>query len=171
MRDIPLAEVQEAANRWAHYRGPHRMRLRRKMLDRLLHLAAKKWLRFHGRLKIPTPAVQPFAAQLEDFADYMKSVGLSVATVRSHIWKSAKFLAWFHRPRKSCRHVSPDDVDRFLAMRGATGWNPTTVAVAGQALRSFFRYAESQNWCRSGIAKGIKGPAIPKYNSLPQGPT
>jgi Phage integrase, N-terminal SAM-like domain len=171
MRDIPLAEVQEAANRWARYSGPHRMRPAGRCTTGYFTFAAKKWLRFHGRLKIPTPAVHPFAAQLDDFADYMKSVSLSAATVRSHTWKSAKFLAWFHRLRKSLRHVSLDDVDRFLAMKAATGWNPTTVAVAGQALRSFFRYAESQNWCRPGIAKGIKGPAIPKYNSLPQGPT
>ena len=171
MRDIHLAEVQEAANRWARYSGPHRMRPAGRCTTGYFTFAAKKWLRFHDRLKIPTPAVHPFAAQLEDFADYMKSVGLSAATVRSHTWKSAKFLAWFHRLRKSFRQVSLDDVDRFLAMKAATGWNPTTVAVAGQALRSFFRYAESQNWCRGGIAKGIKGPAIPKYNSLPQGPT
>lgn len=171
MRDVRLAEVHKAANRWFHYRGPHRIIPAGRCSTRFFTFAAKKWLRFHGRLKIPTPPAHPFAVQLADYADYMKSVGLSAATVRSHTWKSAKFLAWFHELQKSFRYVSLDDVDRFLAIKGATGWNPTTVAVAGQALRSFFRYAESQNWCKSGIAKGIKGPVIPKYNSLPQGPT
>ena len=171
MRDVRLAEVQEAARRWAQYRGPHRQIPAGKSSIYYFTYAAKKWLRFHNRLKMPALPVHPFAFELADFADYMKSVGLSAATVRSHSWKSAKFLEWFHRLRKPFRHVHLDDVDRFLTFRGATGWNPTTVAVAGQALRSFFRYAENQNWCKAGIAKGIKGPAIAKYNALPQGPT
>jgi integrase/recombinase XerD len=171
LRNVHIAEIRKAANLWARDRGCHRRIPAGKNSTGLFTYAAKKWFRFHGNLKLPTVRPHPYALQLGDFADYMNSVGLAAATVKSHTWKSAKFLEWFHRRRKPLRQVSLNDVDKFLAVKAVNGWNPTTVAVAGQALRSFFRYAESKNWCRRGMASGIKGPAIPKYNTQPQGPT
>jgi integrase/recombinase XerD len=38
-------------------------------------------------------------------------------------------------------------------------------------LRTFFRYAESQQWCHVGIAAAIKSPRLFKYEILPKGPS
>ena len=46
-----------------------------------------------------------------------------------------------------------------------------SVSVAAQALRAFFRYAETRGWCAAGFAKGIEEPKIYKYVSLPEGPS
>lgn len=45
------------------------------------------------------------------------------------------------------------------------------VSVAAQALRAFFRYAETRGWCATGFAKGIQGPRIYKYEGVPEGPS
>lgn len=67
MREIRLTEVQEAAKRWAYYRGPHRMRLAGRYSTTFFVYVAKKWLRFHGKLKMPALPIHPFAFQLAVF--------------------------------------------------------------------------------------------------------
>lgn len=47
--------------------------------------ATKKWLRFHGRLKMPAPPPIPFAENLDQFPRYMREEqGLSPYSVDSH---------------------------------------------------------------------------------------
>jgi len=58
-----------------------------------------------------------------------------------------------------------------LILQGSTRWNRTSVTVAAQALRSFFRHAERRGWCRAGIAEGIAGPRRYVHEGLPEGPT
>lgn len=67
--------------------------------------------------------------------------------------------------------VSVEDVDESLAMKGAAGWNRKSVSVAAQALRAFFRFAETRGWCAAGLAKAIQSPRIYQYEDLPEGPT
>ena len=101
------------------------------------------------------PQIQ-FADQLGDFARYMtEEQGLSPQSVRSHCLV----------------RVSVEDVDEFLAMKGAAGWNRKSVSVAAQALRAFFRYTETCGWCAAGFAKGIQAPRIYEHEGLPEGPT
>ena len=64
-----------------------------------------------------------------------------------------------------------EDVDELLAMKGVSGWNRKSVSVAAQALRAFFRYAETRGWCATGFAKGIEAPKIHQYEGLPDGPS
>jgi site-specific recombinase XerD len=97
--------------------------------------------------------------------------GLSPHSVRSHIWKTSGFLEWFGERHRLLARARIEDVDEFLAMKGASGWNRKSVSVAAQALRAFFRYAETRGWCAAGFAKGIEGPKIYKYESLPEGPS
>jgi site-specific recombinase XerD len=113
-----------------------------------------------------------FADQLSGFARYMtEEQGLSPQSVRSHCWKTSKFLAWFGERHRPLVRVSVEDVDEFLAMKGAAGWNRKSVSVAAQALPAFFRYAETRGWCAAGFAKGIQAPRIYQYEDLPEGPT
>src|SRR5713101_7183816 len=97
--------------------------------------------------------------------------GLSPYSVRSHCWKTSKFLEWFGNRHRLLATARIEDVDEFLAMKGAAGWNRTSVSVASQALRAFFRFAEIRGWCATGFAKGIQGPKIYKYEGLPEGPS
>ena len=113
-----------------------------------------------------------FADQLDDFARYMtEEQGLSPYSVRSHCAKTSKFLAWFGERHRLLTRARIEDVDEFLAMKGTGGWNRKSVSVAAQALRAFFRYAETRGWCATGFAKGIEAPKIYKYEGLPEGPS
>jgi site-specific recombinase XerD len=47
-----------------------------------------------------------------------------------------------------------EDVDEFLAMSVASGWNRQSVSVAARALRAFFRYAETRGWVRDRFRDG-----------------
>ena len=113
-----------------------------------------------------------FGDQLGDFARYMtEEQGLSPQSVRSHCWKTSKFLTWFGEHHRLLMRVGVEDVDEFLAMKGAAGWNRKSVSVAAQALRPFFRFAETRGWCATGLAKAIQSPRIYQYEDLPEGPT
>lgn len=57
------------------------------------------------------------------------------------------------------RRARIEDVDEFLAIKGTSGWNRTSVSVA-EAVRAFFRFAEKRGWCATGFAKGIEAPKI-----------
>ena len=45
------------------------------------------------------------------------------------------------------------------------------MAALASDLRSFFRYAETQHWCRAGIAAAIDSPRLYTREGLPAGPT
>jgi integrase/recombinase XerD len=172
LRDIGQEEIQRAAQRWAREQRSNPKAHSYGNTASFFIYAAKKWLRFHGCLKVPCAPQMRFAEHLSDFARYMaEEQGLSPQSVRSHCWKTSKFLAWFGERHRSLVRVNLEDVDDFLALKGANGWNRKSVSVAAQALRAFFRYAETRGWCAAGFAKGIQAPKIYQYEDLPEGPT
>jgi integrase/recombinase XerD len=65
--------------------------------------------------------------------------------------------------------VTIQDVDDFLAAKGKGTWSRRSVAIAAQALRAFFRYAESTQQCRNGTAATIAGPRLFDHETLPSG--
>ena len=172
-REVSLEEIQRAARCWARQQRANPKAHSYGNSASSFIYAAKKWLRFHGRLKLPSAPPMRFADQLNDFARYMtEEQGLSplfgaVSLLRRHrsSWNgSGSGIALLARARI-------EDVDEFLAMKGASGWSRKSVSVAAQALRAFFRYAETRGWCATGFAKGIQGPKIYKYEGLPEGPS
>jgi integrase/recombinase XerD len=172
MRDVSPEEIQRATRCWAREQRTNPKARSNGNSARFFAYAAKKWLRFHGRLKLPSVPPMRFADQLSDFARYMaEEQGLSPYSVRSHCWKTSKFLEWFGNRHRLLATASVGDVDEFLAMKGTSGWNRTSVSVAAQTLRAFFRYAEIRGWCATGFAKGIQGPRIYTYEGLPEGPS
>jgi hypothetical protein len=172
MRDVSLEEIQRAALCWAREQRTNPKAQSYGNSASFFVYAAKKWLRFHGRLKLPIAPPMRFADQLNYFARYMtEEQGLSPYSVRSHCAKTSKFLEWFGERHRLLTRTRIEDVDEFLAMKGAGGWSRRSVSVAAQALRAFFRYAETRGWCATGFAKGIQGPRIYKYEGVPEGPS
>jgi integrase/recombinase XerD len=172
LRDVGQDEIQRAAQRWARQQRSNPKARSYGNSASFFTYAAKKWLRFHGCLKMPSAPQMRFADQLDNFARYMtEEQGLSPHSVRSHCWKMSKFLAWFGERHRSLVRVKVEDVDDFLALKGANGWNRKSVSVAAQALRAFFRYAQTRGWCAAGFAKGIQAPKVYQYEDLPEGPT
>ncbi len=170
LRDVSIEEIQRAAACWVRrQRSNSRIRSYRFSASSFEY-AAKKWLRFHGRLKRPSPPPMRFSEQFNDFVRYMSDEkGLSPHSVQSHCRKTAKFLEWVETRRRLFGRIRVEDVDDYLAMKGTSGWSRRSVAGNADALRAFFRYAATRGWCAAAFADAIQGPRIHKYEGLPSG--
>lgn len=171
LRDVELKEVLRAGARWAK-----RRRAKLKLgntKDSLYHFTriANKWLRFVGRLKVPTRPSAPFAVLLMDFAKALSDHGRSGETVKTYCAQTSLFLRWFAQRHRSFRLLHLEDVDDFLAVKGTAGWNRTSISTLARTLRVFFSYAEQRRWCVRGIAKGMLVPRRYKKADIPEGPS
>lgn len=172
LRSVEVAEIKEAGECWANYRGPHRRRKAGRAAAFCFTNVAKKWFRFHGRLTVPPAPTHPFSEHIRDFIECMRSTqGLSPDTIRGYSSRAGVFLKWLASRHEALSSVSLNDVDDFLATKAADGWRSVTLASQGQALRAFFGHAATRGWCTPGIDRGIRSPAIPKYDGLLKGPT
>lgn len=172
LREVSLEEIKQAAKTWAEEQRSNPRARSYAASAGYFVCVAKKWLRFHGKLRMPSPPRLRFAAELYDFVSFTATEqGLSPDSVCSHRWKTSKFLEWFANRHRLLSAATLDDVDEFLAFKADNGWSRESVSTAAQALRSFFRHAERRGWCKPEIAAGIQGPKIYKYAGLPEGPT
>ena len=119
LREVSLEEIKQAAKVWSeNQRSNPRARSYAKSASYFVFVA-KKWLRFHGKLKIQSAPRARFADELDDFVAFMATEqGLSPISIRSHRWKASKFLDWFGNRHRVLSSASLDDVDEFLAFKG-----------------------------------------------------
>jgi len=170
-RTIAPEEIGLAADRWVrHQRRLGRIRTARFSRQRFVQVATD-WLRFLGRLEA-TPVMRGAGAELVDeFAAYMRlERGLSPHTVHNRCWHVQAFLTWLDEQHCSAGAANLEQVDAFLAMRGAQGWCRVSIAAAASALRSFFAHMAATDRCSDGFAAGIEGPRLFKHEALPVGP-
>jgi integrase/recombinase XerD len=169
---VSFAAIEKAAELWVRQqlqrKRAHETRWSRQQFMR----TALDWLRFLGRLEIPTLKAVPFADRLVTFAAYQRDErGLSPNTIRNQNWQLEKFLLWLNERNRTLADVSLEDVDIFLAEKGNAGWCRVSVAASAKALRAFFCYATTQGWCARSIADGIDGPRLFQHEGLPVGPS
>jgi integrase/recombinase XerD len=169
---IDVTVVEAAAQRWAAHQVRRRHSTSRAISERNFRYWGEQWLRYLHRLTEHPPAAAPLFQPLVDgFTRYMADEqGLSPASIKSHGWKTTKFLEWYASLDRPFADVTIQDVDTFLATKGKATWSRRSVAIAVQALRAFFRYAERTHQCRSGIAAAISGPRLFDFETLPAGP-
>lgn len=171
LRQVSIREIEEAGGAWAVQQRSNPRAPTCKWSAHFFMYAAKKWLRFAGKLTTPTVSRTRFANRVEDFARWMiEERGMSPLSVRSHCWKASLFLKWFSEKHRPLSAVRLQDVDEFLTLKGTHGWNRTSVAIGAHALRVFFRYAEGRGWCRKGLGDGIESPRLYVHEGLPEGP-
>jgi hypothetical protein len=117
MRDVSLEEIRRTARRWTQQqRFNPRAHSYGNSTSSFIY-AAKKWLRFNGRLTLTTPSRMRFADELTSFAAYMTDErGLSPHSVRSHCLKTSAFLQWLGERHRLLARATVEDVDEFLAM-------------------------------------------------------
>ena len=169
---VDRAVVDRVARRWAADHSRRRGRATTALAARNFRYWAVQWLQWLGRLTAPAPmALPPYQGLLDSFTRYMRDeLGLAPASIRSHGWKTKTFLAWYWPQGRAFADVTIQDVDDFLTVKGRATWSRRSVAVAVQALRAFFRYAEHARRCRPGIAAAITGPRLYDLETLPSGP-
>jgi len=169
---IAAAAIEAAAQQWAANQMRRHRSKKATISVRNFRYWATQWLRFEGRLPDPdVEAAPPFQELLDGVTAYMTTErGLSPYSVRSHGWKTKTFLAWYWPQGRAFAEVTIQDVDEFLRVKGNATWRRRSVAIAVQALRAFFRYAERAQLCRAGIAAALVGPRLYDGETLPAGP-
>ena len=168
---IPLHKVEAAADGWVrHQRRHQRIHDPRFCRQRFVQVATD-WLRFLARLEAAPEQHGTVTDLVDEFADYMLlERGLSPRTVHNRCWHVQAFLNRLSEQGCSFDEVSLEQVDAFLAMRGAQGWCRVSIATAASALRSFFVRMAARGQCTDRFAMGIEGPRLFKHEALPVGP-
>jgi site-specific recombinase XerD len=128
------------------------------------------WARSMGRFEEATE-IRRFAEYLDGFENHMLSErGLSpvtIATCRERLtWLFDDLPLW----RRSLRDISITDIDEFISKQHGKGWTRRSLGALTGSLRCFFRYAESQGWCATGLAACIEGPRLYEREGIPEGP-
>jgi integrase/recombinase XerD len=168
---LDAAAISRAADCWVPSQpyGPH-ARAPQGPQRRFIRVATA-WLRFLGRLAEPAEDVTPFTRLVESFATCLRHErGLSSKTLRTYTWFVRQFGQWWSTHERPFAAVTVGDVDAFFLACGHR-WGRVSVATAAKALRAFFRYAEHQQWCMTGIAAAIESPRLFQQETLPTGPT
>jgi site-specific recombinase XerD len=132
---------------------------------------ATNWFRLLGRLHEPA-AVQPFQDELEALIQFeTRERGLSPATILNRRCFLPPFLTWLSGQVQTLASVAPEHIVRYFANTAEERhWKRTTISLAVCVLRAFFRFAESQRWCRQGLAATIAAPRMYSLERLPRGP-
>jgi site-specific recombinase XerD len=158
----------------------NRVRLKKTSSDReqksqgsrqlFIHIATK-WVRSLGYFQPPSKVESPFRAQITAFARHLlEERGLSPVTVSTCCERMTWFFESLGPNQSSLDKISIADVDAFIEAKGRGGWRRSSLSSLASSLRSFFRYAESQDWCSPGIAATIESPRLYVQEGLPHGP-
>lgn len=163
---ISYAELHETATRWANTCKTA------KTASMFINLAIR-WLTFLGCIeKRPTPSHR-HADRVAAYVAYMRhEQGLSPVTVDKRSWRLHTFLDRLGTPTTALENISIEDIDALLTEMGTTdGYARNTLQTWATCMRSFFRYAAMQEWCRKGLADAIMRPRVYSQESLITGPS
>ena len=171
-RRVELEEIERAAASWSNDTEFHKAKKAGLRTAYKLQVLALDFLRFHRMTIEPDAIPQPFALLQSDYTQYLRETkGLVSGTIRTYTERASKFLTWIALRHDSLTEVTLVDIDDYLDKKRADGMRPGTIKSVCQALRAFFSYVQSQGGCVQNIVGGIRGPAIPKYHEVPQGPS
>jgi integrase/recombinase XerD len=170
---ISLSEIKKAATRWSNHNWPSPQSSHAKRSREYFMAQAAKWLTFLNRFRTPPKPATVYDQMLAEFRAFMdEDRGLSPATVKGCCSSVRPFLIQLLDGRRSLGKVTVSDVDLLLAQKGnEEHYARRSVRDYASSLRSFFRYAEMQGWCRVGIGASIMAPRVFQHETLPSGPT
>ncbi len=168
-----VEQIRAAADQWTSRAPTHHAQKNGDAAKVVFMSVAMGWLSFLGRVeKRPTPAC-PGARFITEFADYMRSErGLSPLTVYTRCKRLEEFLGRCCPDAPALRQVTLAQIDQAIAQKGTQdGCTRASIRTYAYILRSFFRYAETRDWCAPGLAAGILPPRVYTGERLPAGPT
>jgi len=169
-RSVELAEVEEAAVKWA-LDVEFRTKNGHAKTTKHFTYVAIKWLRFSEMLISTTTRVEPDDTYVEQFVQFIQTVrGMGALTVRAHRLRVRPFLKWNSECQRSLADLTLSDVDGYILSKLDIGHKPTYVRSICHSLVLFFQFGELRKWTQPRIAEGIRRPRIPRVDSAPKGP-
>ncbi len=169
---ITTAEIEAMADRWANRSSKRTQTAGGRETRKRFIIYATDWLKFMERWQPPVETPRPYADRVTAFVDYMRRErGWSEKTVDLYSHTVQQFLGSLCASRR-LDEITPTHVDTALLEKLHKSKHArTSVSIYAQALRAFFRYAQSQHWCQSGLADTIQSPRIFSHDKLPSGPS
>ena len=110
LRNVDMNEIASAARILARQESSKRT-ARDRPIAQVFTYAATKWLRFHGKLTLPSPPHQAFSRRLEEFNEFMRDLDFRSSTMETNTPRVAAFLNWFSRKHQSLSRLTILDVD------------------------------------------------------------
>jgi site-specific recombinase XerD len=131
---------------------------------------AERWLRFLGWRNRPQAACHAHTREVTAFAAHVVGeCGWSDATTESCCRTVNRFFFWLDETGVDLAAVDITMIDQVVANFHARGYCRSTIHLYAQQLRRFFRHAEQQGWCKSGLADGIMPPRRYPGETIPKG--
>lgn len=171
-QEITIEQLYRAADQWTN-RQPLPPNVTDYYHGRMRFISdARQWLHFLGRLSQPAVPQRPYTHMIQAYTDYMSQErGLSPHTLRGRCWVLDQFLRRFWQQQRPFHQIGIGDIDAAITRKGEQdGYARTSIKAYITVLRSFFRYAEQQEWCARGLAAAIMSPRLFADTSVPKGP-
>jgi site-specific recombinase XerD len=169
--NVKMIQIEEAAEAWLcspnHKYCSERSRHAAKT-SFVFH--ATRWLRLIGHLH--QPASRPrFARELDAFLRFQQDErGLAPSTITRRQKYVSRFLVSLKSRARTLKRVTPTDISGYFSSGAFHGLGRCSIALHAEALRAFFRFAESNKWCMPGMTGTIDSPRVYRNERLPRGP-
>ncbi|KAF0250509.1 MAG: phage integrase [bacterium] len=172
---ITPSQIETAAQRWSHRQPkPPEMKGTHSPVSKARFIRdATQWLCFLERLQPSIAPLHPFETTASEFAHYMREQrGLSEETISYRCNVIKNFLNKVCEQPQQLAHLTIRQIDTALIERiNQGGYSRRTIQTQASSLRAFFKFAESQGWCQSGLAQAIRAPRVFHHETLPFSPT
>lgn len=164
--DLNPSRIEAKAKRWFL---PGKDRLRPPASRRFFG-HSERWLRFLGWFPEPVVKSHGHSREVGTFAARMSAErGWSNTTVNRCCRTVDRFFLWLDGRGVDLASVEISMIDEFIARFHARSFSRSTIHLYAQQIRTFFRFAEEQGWCRPGLADGILPPRRHPGETIPKG--
>jgi site-specific recombinase XerD len=137
----------------------------------MLRRVGANWLSSIGMLLPETLPTLRFQSAREAYARYMLvERGLSPMTIEARRIYMKLFCAELPARVRSLNDVTVSQIDACLAALARRGWSRKSLRPFASSLRSFFRFAAQQGWCKPSLAVGIDLPRVYALEDVPKAP-
>lgn len=169
-RPIGMNEILLGCDRWIVEENARRCGGPAVASSSTFQVVATNWLRFQGALVADPKPVPVFGTLLSRFLHTMRlEHGLAPDTLNCYRTRLLDFIIWLQSRCSEFSDVRASDVEDYLDGKGS--WLRSSRAAHCSALRTFFRFAEQQQWCSRGIPNIISSPRVPRIGKHLIGPS
>jgi site-specific recombinase XerD len=170
-KGVTKAQIERSAERWiSSRRHQHGSERSRRLAKTSFIFHAASWLRLLGHFR-QRESQRRFPSELDAFLRFQRDErGLASSTISRRQNYVSRFLGSLMPRTKALKQIAPEDISRYFTSVPVRGWERGTIALHVEALRAFFRFAESKKWCAVGLASTIDAPRVYRNERLPRGP-
>ena len=167
---VSMTRIEAAAGRWSLPGGRRCSTTADPDARRRFFGHAVRWLRFLNMLEEPRATQHAHAGEVAVFAAWMRNErGWAEETISGCCNTVDRFFDWLDERGVALASVRITDIDEALARYHARDYSRVTIHDYAQRLRTFFRFAERQGWCMSGLAEGIMASRFYRGETIPKG--